>query len=197
MPSEQPVDLQAELNRARAAVRAAARVTRAVQADLVHAGTLSKSDSLTLFEQDISTGGIPIFIVGIPVMLDVTLTPSMTVDYEVALDGGQLYGHVEPALALDATVEAYVDYWLVEAKAGGTAQLLEVRPKLTGAVYFDNDQIEATLGGEVKVSFLQGGPTIFLDIGTWPLETHAKWKLFEYPGYSNTIPVFDLNGTWK
>ena len=44
MPSEQPVDLQAELNRARAAVRAAARVTRAVQADLVHAGTLSKSD---------------------------------------------------------------------------------------------------------------------------------------------------------
>ena len=65
MPSEQPVDLQAELNRARAAVRAAARVTRAVQADLVHAGTLSKSDKSPVTVADFASQAVVAATLGV------------------------------------------------------------------------------------------------------------------------------------
>lgn len=58
MSSDHSLDLQAELTRARAAVRAAALVTRAVQADLVHASTLEKSDKSPVTVADFASQAV-------------------------------------------------------------------------------------------------------------------------------------------
>ena len=155
---------------------------------------IAVGDTLNVFDYDQKYSWI-VPVVGYPVTLELTVSPSITVGFDAEIDEASLLGSVRPELRLEATLEAYVDAILARAGAGGTAVLISASPELWGAAYFGEDAGQTTvnsyLGGNVRLRCLEGRIYLFVELGIWPFEIELEWELMDYPGWEWTYPIFE------
>lgn len=155
-------------------------------------------DTLNVFDYDQKYFWI-VPVVGYPVTVELTVSPSITVGFDAELDEASLVGSVRPELRLEATLEAYVDAILARAGAGGTAVLISASPELWGAAYFGEEAGQPTvtsyLSGHMKLRCLQGRIYLFVEFGIWPFEFEVEWELMDYPGWEWEYPIFEWSSS--
>jgi hypothetical protein len=159
---------------------------------------IAVGDTLNVFDYDQKYSWI-VPVVGYPVTVELTVSPSITVGFDAELDEASLIGSVRPELRLEATLEAYVDAILARAGAGGTAVLISASPELWGAAYFGEEAGQTTvnshLSGNVRLRCLEGRIYLFMELGIWPFEIDLEWELMDYPGWEWTYPIFEWSSS--
>ncbi|MBK8407598.1 MAG: 3'(2'),5'-bisphosphate nucleotidase [Sandaracinaceae bacterium] len=145
MSTSQPFDLSAELEHARRAVRAAALVTRAVQADLVHASTLEKSDKSPVTVADFASQAV----VAATLSLSGSAVRAMVGEEDAAdLRGedattrrGQVVQHARGVLGAELSEEDVLGF----IDLGGHTPPLDAGGRASGT-YWTLDPIDGTKG---------------------------------------------------
>ena len=145
MSTSQPFDLSAELEHARRAVRAAALVTRAVQADLVHASTLEKSDKSPVTVADFASQAV----VAATLSLAGSAVRAMVGEEDAAdLRGedattrrGQVVQHARGVLGAELSEEDVLGF----IDLGGNTPPLDAGGRASGT-YWTLDPIDGTKG---------------------------------------------------
>lgn len=135
-----------------------------------------------------------LFIVGFPVDILVTASPTANLDFSASLTAQGAHGHVEGDLRLEATVEAYYDGWIGQAGAGGTVVLLDLHPDLNGVAYVTQAdgpiKMIAEIDGWIRSRFLYGRVYAFLKIGWGFFSRRFEIDLMNYEGWGWNTPVF-------
>ncbi|WP_106088880.1 hypothetical protein [Enhygromyxa salina] len=140
-----------------------------------------------------------LFIIGYPVDIDVIITPTINVDFDVQLGEGYLVGSLAPEIRVDAKLEAYFDAMLIQAGAGGSALLLQAAPDFHGAAFFGDNKGQATaqayLSGQLSVQFLQGRLYAFIDTGWGRWTKRFETELWNYAGWAYNYPLFEWDSS--
>jgi hypothetical protein len=143
------------------------------------------------YEQSFAT---PLFILGFPVEIEVTASPSIEVGYDVLLGEGYVVGGLQSKLTLEASLEVFVDAFLAEAGVGGSAVLVSASPDLRGAAYYGENNgkltVTANVNGWMRFRLLDGRLYMFLDVGFCPLCLSFEYELWNYEGWGYAFPLF-------
>jgi hypothetical protein len=133
-------------------------------------------------------------ILGYPITVDLALTPTVHIDYGAYLADDMLWGYAYPDLQVELTAEAYLSAFIVRAGASGKVTLLDVKPSLAGALYFDNEDGQAKpfaqLHGSVRTVFLRGSLDAFVEVFALFGWKRFSLELVNYSGWSYDVPVF-------
>ncbi|KIG13485.1 hypothetical protein DB30_07997 [Enhygromyxa salina] len=160
--------------------------------------SIDDTDSRDLFDFD-RTFHTQLYIVGYPVDLDLTVHPTLSVAFDLALSDGILIGSLRPEVRVEATLEAYFNALVAKAGAGGSVVLLAANPELTGTAYLVNEDgqtaVHASVEGWIRCRFLEGRLYAVLDLGVGWFSKRFEHELIDYAGWAVEYPFVEWDSS--